>query len=151
MEVYPDDIPIKEALKQLFERFNIPEDAYTAKRFSIGVGNVPVYLPNIPARVKVARYHDIHHILTGYPANWRGEAEIGAWEIATGCQKYFVAWFLNGGAVIVGLFMHPKVVIKAFIRGWKTDTNLYHHFEYDPLLEMTVKELRDKIGIKTMP
>ena len=138
---------IKDALVQLFDRFGIPPDAYTAKHFSIRVGNIPINLPNIPARVKVARYHDIHHILTGYPANWTGEAEIGAWEIVTGCRTFFIAWFLNGGAVIVGLFINPKAVLNAFRRGWKTDTNLYHNFEYAQLLEMTVKELRDKIGL----
>lgn len=147
MEVFNDHIIIKDALIQLFDRYRIPADAYTAKRFVIRVGNIPIYLPNSAARIKIARYHDIHHILTGYPVNWRGEAEIGAWEIATGCRTSFIAWFLNGGAVVVGLFTHPKAVVKAFERGWNTRTNLYHNFEYAPLLEMTVKEVRDKIGL----
>lgn len=147
MEVYKDDTLIKDALNQLFNRFKIPQDAYTAKYFSISVGRFPIYLPNIPSRIKVAKFHDIHHVLTGYPANWRGEAEIGAWEIASGCQNYFVAWFLNFGAVFVGLFMHPVAVLKAFKRGRNTQTNLYHNFEYEPLLTMTVKELRAKIGL----
>ena len=147
MEVYNDNILVKEALSQMFERFNIPANAYTAKSFIIRVGKIPIHVPNSAARVKIARYHDIHHILTGYPANWRGEAEIGAWEIATGCRTSFVAWFLNTGAVIVGLFTHPKAVIKAFQRGRKTRTNLYQDFEYAQLLNMTIKEVRDKIGL----
>jgi hypothetical protein len=147
MEVYNDDILIKDALSQMFDRFNIPANAYTAKSFIIRVGKIPIHVPNIPARIKIARYHDIHHIITGYPADWRGEAEIGAWEIATGCRKSFIAWFLNSGAVIVGLFMHPKAVLKAFQRGRNTRTNLYHDFEYEPLLSMTVKEVREKIGL----
>lgn len=147
MEVYDDTILIRDALSQLFERFNIPADAYTAKSFVIRVGKIPIHVPNIPARVKIARYHDIHHIVTGYPANWQGEAEIGAWEIATGCRTSFIAWFLNFGAAVVGLFMHPKAVVKAFRRGRNTRTNLYHDFEYDLLLNMTVKEVRDKIGL----
>jgi hypothetical protein len=148
MEEYNDDSKIKEALIELFDRFQIPKDAYTAKKFSIKVGNFAINLPNIPSRVKVARFHDIHHVLTGYAANWKGEAEIGAWEIATGCEKYFVAWFLNFGAVMVGLILYPKAVIKAFKRGLKTKTNLYHNFEYEPLLDMSIKELREKIGLK---
>ncbi len=147
MEVYDDNMLIKDALKQLFGRFNFPANAYTSKTFTIRVGRIPVYLPNIDARVKVARFHDIHHIITGYPANWRGEAEIGAWELATGCKTSFIAWFLNSGAVFIGLFMCPREVIKAFKRGRNTLTNLYHNFEYEPLLEMTVKEVRDKIGL----
>lgn len=150
MEIYDDSLTIKAALGQLFERFGFPADAYTAKWFTINVGKFPVYLPNIPARVKVARFHDIHHVLTGYPANWKGEAEIGAWEIATGCRTSFIAWFLNGGAVLVGLFLYPGAVLRAFRRGWHTRTNLYHHFDYEPLLGMTVAELRHTIGLPQM-
>lgn len=147
MEVYDENLPVKTALAQLFERFGFPANAYTAKWFVLRVGKFPVYVPNIPARVKVARFHDVHHVLTGYPANWRGEAEIGAWEIATGCRTSFVAWFLNGGGVLIGLFICPGAVMQAFRRGWRTRTNLYHNFEYEPLLEMTVKEAREQIGL----
>ena len=147
MEVYDDNMLIKDALSQMFQRFNIPQNAYTAKTFVIRVGKIPIYVPNIPTRVKIARYHDVHHIITGYPANWLGEAEIGAWEIATGCRTSFIAWFLNGGAAMVGLLMHPKAVIRAFKRGRHTRTNLYHDFEYETLLKMTVKEVRENIGL----
>ena len=118
MEVYDENLSIKAALAQLFERFGFSPDSYTAKWFAIGIGKRLIYLPNIPSRVKVARFHDIHHVLSGHPPNWRGEAEIGAWEIATGCRTSLVAWFLNVGAVFVGLFMHPIAVWKAFKRGW---------------------------------
>ena len=147
MEVYDDNMLMKEALAEFFRRFEIPSDAYTAKKFTIWVGKFPIYVPNTSARVKIARYHDLHHIITGYPANWRGEAEIGAWEIATGCRTSFIAWFLNSGAVLVGLFTHPKAVIDAFRRGRNTKTNLYHDFDYESLLKMPVKEVRDKIGL----
>ncbi|MBC7777551.1 MAG: hypothetical protein H7246_19110 [Phycisphaerae bacterium] len=147
MEVYDDQLPIKAALAQLFERFGFNEDAYTAKWFALYIRKFPIYLPNIPSRVKVARFHDIHHVLTGYPANWRGEAEIGAWELATGCRTSLVAWFLNGGAVFVGLILFPKAVWRAFKRGWRSKTNLYFDFEYEPLLTETVKDLRKQIGL----
>lgn len=147
MEVYNEALPLKTALAQFFERFGFSADAYTAKWFAIYVGKFPIYVPNIPSRVWVARYHDLHHVLTGYPANWRGEAEIGAWELATGCRTLWVAWFLNGGAVVVGLFLWPRAVLRAFRRGRRTRTNLYHDFDYEPLLEMTVGELRDRVGL----
>ncbi|MFN0212644.1 MAG: hypothetical protein ACKVT2_00180 [Saprospiraceae bacterium] len=147
METYDDSLSIKAALAQLFERFGFKEDAYTAKWFAIYIGKLPIYLPNIPSRVRVAKFHDIHHMLTGYPANWKGEAEIGAWELATGCRTSLVAWFLNGGAIFIGLILYPKSVFRAFRRGWRTRTNLYHDFEYEPLLTETVKDLRAQIGL----
>ncbi|HNE29805.1 MAG TPA: hypothetical protein PLW66_11590, partial [Saprospiraceae bacterium] len=89
----------------------------------------------------------IHHVLTGYPANWQGEAEIGAWELATGCRRSLVAWVLNGGAVAVGMLLWPRAVWRAFHRGRHTRTNLYHDFDYETLLPMTVGALREKIGL----
>lgn len=147
MEIYDESQTLGTALADFFNRFGFSSDAYTAKKFAIWIGKVPIYLPNIPSRVWVARFHDLHHVLTGYPANWKGEAEIGAWEIATGCRNHFVAWFLNGGAVMVGMLLYPRAVIRAFNRGRKTRTNLYHNFEYEPLLNETVKDLRARIGL----
>lgn len=147
MQTYPSDMQVKDALELLFKRFHFPADAYTARYFTIPVFGFPIKVPNTASRVKVAKFHDIHHVLTGYSANWKGEAEIGAWELATGCRNYFIAWFLNGGAVLVGLFLYPKAVLKAFQRGLKTKTNLYYNFEYEALLNITVKELRERIGL----
>lgn len=147
MEQYPENATIQTALDQFFERSGFDKDAYTAKWFAIWVGKIPIYLPNIPSRVWVARFHDIHHVLTGYPANWQGEAEIGAWELATGCRRSLVAWVLNGGAVAVGMLLWPRAVWRAFHRGRHTRTNLYHDFDYETLLPMTVGALREKIGL----
>lgn len=69
MEFYDEKLTVREGLAQLFQRFGFQEDAYTAKRFAIWVGKFPIWLPNLPSRVFVARFHDIHHVLTGYPAN----------------------------------------------------------------------------------
>ncbi|MEK7253340.1 MAG: hypothetical protein AAB316_01235 [Bacteroidota bacterium] len=147
MEVYDENLTIKAALAQLFERFGFPADAYAAKWFAVGIGKIQVWMPNLPSRVKAVRFHDVHHVLTGYPANWKGEVEIGAWEIATGCTTFWVAWFLNLGSLMMGLVLYPRALWKAFQRGWRTRTNLYHDFEYEPLLALTVKELREKIGL----
>lgn len=147
MEYYDENLSVREGVTQLFQRFGIPADAYTAKWFTLPIGRFNLRVPNIPSRAFVAKLHDIHHVLTGYPANWKGEAEIGAWEIATGCRSHFVAWFLNGGAVAIGLLLWPKAVWKAWRRGRKTGTNLYHDFDYNSLLSFKIKDLREKINL----
>jgi ubiquinone biosynthesis protein Coq4 len=38
------------------------------------------------------RLHDLHHLVTGYPTDWKGELEISAWEIAGSCRGYVAAW-----------------------------------------------------------
>lgn len=145
--VFSDDVLVKDALKDFFACYGIPQNAYTTKTFVINVGPIPIHIPNIEARVKIARFHDLHHIITSYPANWLGEAEIGAWELATGCRTSFIAWFLNSGAMVVGLFINPKAVLAAFKRGRKTTTNLYYDFKYDELLDVSLGELRKTIGL----
>jgi hypothetical protein len=147
MELYDGDISVREGINQFFERFGIPPDAYTMKHFTLPLGPFRIRVPNIPGRVVVARFHDIHHVLTGYPANWKGEAEIGAWEIATGCRSYFIAWFLNGGALLIGLMRWPRAVWRAWLRGRRTRTNLYHDFDYDTVLSMKIKDLRASIDL----
>ena len=78
------------------------------KLFKIKLGPVFIPLPNTKARVDAVKFHDIHHLLTEYPATLRGEAEIGAWEIASGCGKYYAAWVLNFGSFFYGMFFFPK-------------------------------------------
>lgn len=69
--------------------------------------------------------HDLHHVATGYGTTLVGEAEIGAWELASGCRHYYVAWILNLGAVVTGLFLAPRRVVRAFQRGWRQRLGLH--------------------------
>jgi hypothetical protein len=105
-------------------------------------------VPNTKGRIAAVKIHDLHHLLTGYTANWKGEVEIGAWEIASGCGKFIPAWVLNFGSFTVGLFLFPRALLHAFLGGRRTKTNLYHDITYDEvLLNKTVGELREYVGI----
>jgi hypothetical protein len=107
----------------------------------------PIYIPilNIPARKKALVFHDIHHIVTGYSGDWEGEVSISAWEISSGCGKYWAAWGLDLGAMAIGIFIYPKSVFKAFLRGRRTK-NLYHNtISHEAALGMRISELQDKL------
>src|SRR6185295_3572838 len=141
--VYSDNLKIKDALDLYFSKYHFENGGYHLKWFRIKVGSVFIPLPNIKARVDAVKFHDVHHLLTEYPATLKGEAEIGAWEIASGCGKYYVAWVLNFGSLTYGLFFFPKSLFTAFLNGRKCKTNLYHNIRYDEnLLNRTVGELR---------
>jgi hypothetical protein len=60
-----------------------------------------------------------------YETDLPGEAEIAAWEIASGCARYHAAWILNFGAFGAGLVVAPRRLFRAFLRGRHTKTNLY--------------------------
>ncbi len=109
------------------------------------MGPVWFPLPNPKARSRVLPLHDLHHIATGYDTSWRGEAEIAAWELAAGCGRYVVPWVLNLAVSGVGLFIAPKRLWRAFVRG-RHCTTLYSDPQ-TPDLDTTVGELRHQLRL----
>lgn len=140
---------VKEAIQAYFKEHDLGEDGGLNKMWAkIKVG--PIYLPllNIPARRKALVFHDIHHIVTGYSGKWEGEVSISSWEISTGCGKYWVAWLLDLNGMAIGLFMYPKSVFTAFIRGRRTK-NLYKNtISQQDALAMKIEDLQEKLLIK---
>jgi len=120
---------------------------YDASTFTIGFLGLSLKLPNTEGRKRVVPLHDLHHVLTGFGTDWVGEAEIGAWEIRAGCNS-FIAYFLNGSAVIIGLFMSPRRVWRAFHAARGQLALYYDPAPYDHLMQMTVGELRKRLGIR---
>ena len=111
---YAYDSKIKDALRLYFSKYQFVNGGYDLKWFKIKAGPIFIPLPNIKARVDAVKLHDIHPLITGYPATLRGEAEIGGWEIAFGCGKYYAAWILNFGSFFYGLIFFPRVTFESF-------------------------------------
>lgn len=146
--LYNDHLKIKDALQIYFSKYHFENGGYDLKWFKIKLGPIYIPFPNTKSRIAAVKIHDIHHLVTEYPAIMRGEVEIGAWEIASGCGNYFMAWILNAGSFLIGIFFWPKALFNAFLRGRKCKTNLYYNVNYNSgLLEKTVGELRNDIGI----
>jgi hypothetical protein len=101
--------------------------------------------PNTPARVRAVRYHDLHHVLTGYDTDIVGEFEISAWEIAAGCKGFVAAWQLNLGGMFGGLLIAPRRTLQAFLRGRHSRT--LYGADLDALLESRVAEVRARTGV----
>ena len=93
------------------------------------------------------KLHDLHHVLTGYAADWTGEAEIAAWELGAGCGGHVAAWILNAAALQYGLFIAPRAVLAAMARG-RRSRSLYEARELDEsMLEEPVGDARARLGI----
>jgi hypothetical protein len=143
-----DHLMLRDALQLYFAQYHFKDGGYADRWFRIKLGPLFIPLPNIKARVEAVKIHDVHHLLTGYRADWKGEVEIAGWELASGCGRYWVAWLLNGGSFLIGLFLYPRALFAAFRRGRGVKRNLYHGTVYDDaLLSMTVQELRQRHGI----
>ncbi|WP_438007121.1 hypothetical protein WME89_52845 [Sorangium sp. So ce321] len=109
------------------------------------LGPLPVPFPNTRARVHAVRYHDLHHVLTGYDTSTIGEFEISAWELGAGCKDFAAAWQLNLGGLFAGLLSAPRRTVRAFLRGRRSESLYGRPFE--ALLDRTVGELRREMRV----
>ena len=150
MPCYSDDSKVRNARAQYFLQAGFATDGgYGDRWVRLKVRGLTVFaFPNTAARVRSVKLHDIHHIVTEYDTSWAGEAEIGAWELASGCGRHYPAWVLNLGAVTIGLLFWPRRVIAAFKRGRRSD-NLYRSEFSEELLELTVGRLRRRLQLES--
>jgi hypothetical protein len=137
---------LREARDVYFRHYGFNNGGYDDKWVKLKAGPIPIFFPNIPARVIAVKYHDLHHIITGYQANWVGEAEIGAWEIASGCKHHWPAWILNLDAMAIGLLLAPRRTYRAFLRGRRSE-NLYGFPFNDDLLAQRVGTMRQRLHV----
>ncbi|RIL03425.1 MAG: hypothetical protein DCC71_15305 [Proteobacteria bacterium] len=127
------------------------DGGYAKKWVKLQLGPLPFAFPNSPARVRAVKYHDLHHIVTGYATDLVGEAEIGAWEIGSGCAGFVAAWILNLYAMVLGFLAGaPGAVWRAFVRGRRT-RNLYRTAYDDALLEAPLGAVRARLGLDAVP
>lgn len=150
MTLYHADWNLRAARERYFELNNFAGGGYEEGWVKMKAGPVPIWFPNTVARVKAVRFHDLHHVLTEYPTTWKGEAEIGAWEVAGGCAAHYQGWLLNLLAFGVGLLINPRGVYRAFMRG-RQSRNLYRTTFSNELLARTVGEMRRELELDKTP
>lgn len=146
MADYADALSVREARARYFERNGFGDGGYDAKWVKLALGPIPLAIPNSAARVRAVRLHDLHHVATGYDTNVLGEAEIGAWEIGGSCRGFVAAWILNLYAMVLGYFIDPSAVFRAFVRGRHT-RNLYRGEWDEALLDRRVGDLREQLRL----
>jgi hypothetical protein len=139
---YNDSMKMRDARAIYFAANQFGDDGgYDDAWVDFKLGPIPMPFKNTKARVRAVRFHDLHHILTGFDTDIVGEFEISAWEIAAGCKGFVAAWMLNLGGLAAGLIRAPARTFRAFVRG-RRDRSLYG-LEFEPLLDKTVRELRE--------
>jgi hypothetical protein len=145
---YSERMTLAEARSLFFARSGLGADGgYNARWVRVETKPIPVYFPNTACRVEAAKLHDLHHVAMEYETDWPGEAEIAAWEIASGCGRHGWAWLLNLGAFTIGMFLFPQRLYRAFIRG-RHCANLYRDgFPESELPNKTLEWLRDRLRI----
>ena len=143
---YDDDETLREARSRYWEANGFGDDGGFSKTWEIvKLGPIPIPIRNIDARKNAIRYHDVHHLVTGYDTDFAGEAEISAWELATGCGDKWVAWLLGFQILVLGLAT-PRRMLQAWARGRQTRSLYAEPFD-DALLDSTVAQIRERLGL----
>ncbi len=149
---YDPGLSLREARTRYFtdNGFGGAEGNYHERWVKLSLGPIPIAFPNSAARVRAVRYHDLHHVLTGYATTMKGETEIAAWELASGCGSMVAAWVLNLLGMALGLFIDRKALFAAFVRG-RHSGNLYDGDELDALLGRPLGEQRARLRLDREP
>jgi hypothetical protein len=146
----PGTLTVREGRDRYLAANGFDVAGYTAPTFSIKILGVPCTFKNPPARQRAVPLHDLHHVATGYGTDFTGEAEIGIWELRGGCNTFFL-WFINLLAVLAGVLISPLRVARAFFRA-RGQRSLYRdELPYEQLLELTVDQLRARLGLSEAP
>jgi hypothetical protein len=143
---YARKLSLRAGREEYFARSGFDARSYTDRWVHLRAGPLRFGFPNTASRVRAVRLHDLHHVLTEYDTSWTGEAEIGAWEIASSCRDHYAAWVLNVAALVIGLAIAPARVHQAFVRG-RHSRNLYDTAFSERLLDRSVGEMRAELGL----
>ena len=124
-------------------------EQYDADSVRINFWGFRFSLPNPAARKLAIRYHDLHHVMTGYGTDPTGEAEISAWEYRRGIKVF--GWYVQL-IILTGVafgFLHSPRKVRAAWKASKSGSRLpkpsLEH--YETLLGMTVGQLREAYGV----
>ena len=144
----PPTLTVRAARDAYLAENGFTTDEYTAETFSLMIfgGRFKVTLPNPPPRRWAIALHDLHHVATGYGADFVGEGEIGIWELVGGCETWIV-YFLNASAAMLGFVLSPPRMLKAY-EDARTAKALYRQgMTLDEVLDMPLGDLRERLGI----
>ncbi len=117
---------VEQELKAFYDRVGFGE--VIGKRpltVPVYTGCMLVPLPNIEARNIYLKYHDLHHVITGFSVGRIGEGRVSAWELGTGSfLSSPLLGFMNLVALSTGLFLDKQSMWDAFCLGCRS-RNLY--------------------------
>lgn len=150
------DMTTKDALIGFykFNQLNLTAD-FESHCVRVYIGCILAPVPNLNARKKYLKFHDLHHIMAGYGIDRIGESEISAWELGSrSCRKPIIS-IMNLFALSTGFILSPSKVIAAFHRGCRSknlyylsDTMVETEIDLLNLNEIKTKHLEIKTTIK---
>ena len=144
--LYRDSETISHALSKYYELNGLPADGGGQDkwaRYKIGPFLLIGY-PNFQHRMQAIARHDIHHIINNFDTSSLGEGLIAAWELGSGCNKYWISWCMEPQAFWWGILLAPRQAYKNFVLG-RNSKNLFAEKNIESCLAKTVGEIRSEL------
>lgn len=147
-EPYPASWTVRRARDAYLEENGFTIAAYDDRFTDAKLLGITFKIPNTAKHRWALMWHDLHHALTGYGTDPAGEGEISAWETRRGLRP--LGWYV-GTIVVGGIGLGMISAPRRTWRAWKEssgDESLFHEpMDYDACLEMTLGDLRERLGI----
>jgi len=137
-----DNQSVAEVRAKYFSDNGFAEDGgYGARWVPLKFGPIKLALYNSAARKRAIPIHDLHHLVTGYNTDPKGEAEVATWELAAGTHDKWFALFINLPALLYGAALWPRTIWAAWRKGCR-ETGLYTSDFNAQWLHLNLDQLR---------
>lgn len=148
---YPAEWPVGRAVAAYLDENGFKLEDYDAATVKVTFWWLTFPFPNPPSRQLAVRFHDLHHVVTGYGTDPAGEAEVSMWELRRGISMFspFVQAIIWSGALF-GLVHSRRRTVAAWreaIRGQGVGLQPASRRRYEELMGLTVGELRGVYGV----
>jgi hypothetical protein len=148
------ETPQGQTVGQSLKELGLDPDPFDSAReagnwWSFEVLGVRLYCFNFSWRRKALAFHDLHHVVTGYPCNMSGEMQVATWEYAAGsCPNWFAKLFCLP-LVAMGAVLTPQQVFAAYKNG-ADNVSLFGVKLDSTIVNMPVAKLRS-LTLKPTP
>jgi len=145
----PSELTVLEARDAYLAENEFDTEGYDADSVTVNFWGIRFTVPNPPSRKLAIRYHDLHHVMTGYGTDPTGESEISTWEFRRGIGVFglYVQLIILSG-MLFGFIHSPIATLKAWQTGKsgnRLPTPSMKH--YESVLGLTLGELRLRYGL----
>jgi hypothetical protein len=146
----PATATVREARDAYLAENGFSLESYDQTWVKIAFPGFTFSIPNPPVRRRAVRWHDLHHVATCFGTDNAGEGEISVWELRRGLRglgPYVGAIVISGAAL--GCLIAPRRMLRAWINSGAGQENLFARElgEYDAMLDWSVAELRERLGV----